>query len=167
MRDQQDYERLLEEYKKLEAEKQHLEDIMRMVKADSDRSQRLVKKLKVYRSNWDKVKEYRKKLLEDNSADSKLISLGYFMSELERKKWRRMGRMAYEYESKLYANSVVHSITENVFIETGETKEIKEIYRKAEAFDKISNLIESNYVDYGEYDLKDVEAIINEYWEDE
>lgn len=75
--------------------------------------------------------------------------------------------MAYEYESKLYANSVVHSITENVFIETGETKEIKEIYRKAEAFDKISNLIESNYVDYGEYDLKDVEAIINEYWEDE
>lgn len=85
MRDQQDYERLLEEYEKLEAEKQHLEDIMRMVKADSDRNQRLVKKLKVYRSNWDKVKEYRKELLEDNSSDSKLISLGYFMSELERK----------------------------------------------------------------------------------
>lgn len=85
MKNQQNYERLLEEYKKLEAEKQHLEDIMRMVKADSDRNQRLVKKLKVYRSNWDKVKEYRKELLERSSVDSELISLGYFMSELERK----------------------------------------------------------------------------------
>lgn len=45
--------------------------------------------------------------------------------------------MAYVYESKLYANSVVHSITENVFIETGETKEIKEVYRKAKAWDEI------------------------------
>ncbi|ASN70556.1 hypothetical protein 10S1_53 [uncultured Caudovirales phage] len=43
--------------------------------------------------------------------------------------------MAYEFESKLYANSVVHSITENVFIETGETKELKEVYKKAKAFD--------------------------------
>ncbi|MGL4008181.1 hypothetical protein [Staphylococcus nepalensis] len=43
--------------------------------------------------------------------------------------------MAYEYESKLYANSVIQSITENVFIETGETKEIKEVYRKAKAWD--------------------------------
>lgn len=85
MKNQQNYERLLEEYKKLEAEKQHLEDIMRMVKSDSDRNKRLVEKLKVYRSNWDKVKEYRKELLEDSSADSELISLGYFMSELERK----------------------------------------------------------------------------------
>lgn len=45
--------------------------------------------------------------------------------------------MAYKYEDRLYANSVVHSITENVFIETGETKEIKEVYRKARSFDEI------------------------------
>ncbi|OIS52054.1 hypothetical protein A4A29_09690 [Staphylococcus equorum] len=48
--------------------------------------------------------------------------------------------MAYEYESKLYANSVVHSMTGNVFIETGETKEIKEVYRKAKAFDELVEL---------------------------
>ncbi|OOO72393.1 hypothetical protein [Staphylococcus saprophyticus] len=45
--------------------------------------------------------------------------------------------MAYKYEDRLYANSVVRSITENVFIETGETKEIKEVYRKAKAMDEI------------------------------
>lgn len=45
--------------------------------------------------------------------------------------------MAYEYEDRLYANSVVRSTTENVFIETGETKEIKEVYRKAKVFDKL------------------------------
>lgn len=52
--------------------------------------------------------------------------------------------MAYEYESKLYANSVVHSMTENVFIETGETKEIKEVYRKAKAYDLLREDIEIN-----------------------
>lgn len=50
--------------------------------------------------------------------------------------------MAYVYESKLYANSVVHSITENVFIETGETKEIKEVYRKAKAFDELKKHVD-------------------------
>lgn len=45
--------------------------------------------------------------------------------------------------------------------------EINEMERKAKAFDKISNLIESNYVDYGENNLEDVEEIVNEYWEDE
>lgn len=49
--------------------------------------------------------------------------------------------MAYEYESKLYANSVVRSTTENVFIETGETKEIKEVYRKAKAFDEVRSFV--------------------------
>ena len=61
--------------------------------------------------------------------------------------------MTYEYESKLYANSVVHSITENVFIETGETKEIKEVYRKAKVFDEI-NIILDEY-------LGDVEDELN------
>lgn len=51
--------------------------------------------------------------------------------------------MAYKYEDRLYANSVVRSITENVFIETGETKEIKEVYRKAEILNKIVNIIKT------------------------
>lgn len=42
---------------------------------------------------------------------------------------------------RIYANSVVHSITENVFIETGETKEIKEVYKKAKAFDEVRSFI--------------------------
>lgn len=50
--------------------------------------------------------------------------------------------MAYKYESKLYANSVVRSTTENVFIETGETKEIKEVYRKAKAFEEIKKHVD-------------------------
>ncbi|WP_150873667.1 hypothetical protein [Staphylococcus saprophyticus] len=45
--------------------------------------------------------------------------------------------MAYEYEDKLYANSVIHLIAENTFVETGETKEIKEVYSKAKAYDKL------------------------------
>lgn len=48
--------------------------------------------------------------------------------------------MAYEYEDKLYANSVIHLINENTFVETGETKEIKEVYRKAKAYDKLVKL---------------------------
>lgn len=51
--------------------------------------------------------------------------------------------MAYEYESKLYANSVIHSMTENVFIETGETKEIKEVYHKAQTLNKIIDIIKT------------------------
>ena len=43
----------------------------------------------------------------------------------------------------------------------------EEVHRKAKAFDAISNLIESNYVDYGENNLEDIEAIVNEYWEDD
>lgn len=56
--------------------------------------------------------------------------------------------MAYKYESKLYTNSVVHSITENIFIETGETKEIKEVYNKARAFDELKKHIDEEVDSY-------------------
>lgn len=66
--------------------------------------------------------------------------------------------MAYEYQSKLYANSVVHSIAENTFIETGETKEIKEVYRKAKAFERIKDI----HSDYSIGDAKCIEMIGDE-----
>ena len=43
----------------------------------------------------------------------------------------------YKYEDRLYANSLVHLISENRFIETRESKEVTEVYRKARAFDEI------------------------------
>ncbi|OEK54307.1 hypothetical protein ASS95_07155 [Staphylococcus equorum] len=75
--------------------------------------------------------------------------------------------MAYEYEG--YVKNTIR--TEAVFSHEIEQKydrilELEEVYRKAKAFDKISNLIEENYVDYGENNLEDIEAIVNEYWED-
>jgi len=72
--------------------------------------------------------------------------------------------MAYEYESTI--DSFINESLDDSDIKTEIEKENKEVYRKAKAFDKISNLIESNYVDYDKNNLEDVEAIVNEYWED-
>ncbi|WP_426704446.1 DUF1024 family protein [Staphylococcus shinii] len=71
--------------------------------------------------------------------------------------------MAYEYEDKLYANSVIHLIAENTFVETGETKEIKEVYRKAKAFDEILNITQLQHEE--EY-ADDVISVIDKYKED-
>lgn len=43
----------------------------------------------------------------------------------------------YKYEDRLYANSLVHLISENRFIETRESKEIEEVYAKAKLWDSI------------------------------
>lgn len=50
-------------------------------------------------------------------------------------------------------------------IVTTTKKRLTEQERKAKAFNKIANLIESNYVEYGDYTLEDIEAIVNAYWE--
>ncbi|MEX5651184.1 hypothetical protein AB1J05_01560 [Staphylococcus cohnii species complex 1658] len=65
--------------------------------------------------------------------------------------------MAYEYEEVIKEEMPFSGISQ----------ELQEVYRKARAFDEISNLIESNNVDYGENNLEDVEEIVNKYWEDE
>lgn len=67
--------------------------------------------------------------------------------------------MTYEYEKENKEAVMINPPKAN--------RELKEVYRKAKAFDEISNLIESNYVDYGENSLEDVEEIVNGYWEDE
>ena len=67
--------------------------------------------------------------------------------------------MAYEYEKENKEAVMINPPKAN--------RELQEVYRKAKAFDEISNLIESNYVDYGENNLEDVEEIVNGYWEDE
>lgn len=43
----------------------------------------------------------------------------------------------YKYKDRLYANSLVHLISENRFIETRESKEIEEVYAKAKLWDSI------------------------------
>lgn len=63
--------------------------------------------------------------------------------------------MVYKYEDRLYANSVIHLISENRFIETGETKEIKEVYRKAKAFDEIVNEFHSQLQNLESWDTLD------------
>lgn len=63
--------------------------------------------------------------------------------------------MVYKYEDRLYANSVIHLIPENRFIETGETKEIKEVYRKAKAFDEIVNEFHSQLQNLESWDTLD------------
>ena len=74
--------------------------------------------------------------------------------------------MAYEYQAMI-SNSI--SKNKDYFFTTTAKDmkdELEEVYRKAKTFDKISNLIEENYVDYGENNLEDIETIVNEYWED-
>lgn len=66
--------------------------------------------------------------------------------------------MAYEYEKENKEAVMINPPEAN--------KELQEVYRKVKAFDKISNLIEENYVDYGENNLEDIEEIVNEYWEE-
>ena len=69
--------------------------------------------------------------------------------------------MAYQYEDRLYANSLVRSTSENVFIETGETKEIKEVYDKAKAFDEVIKKVETEFVSE---DLADsIRILVNDY----
>lgn len=70
--------------------------------------------------------------------------------------------MAYKYEDRLYANSVVQSTTENMFIETGETKEIKEVYKKAKAFDHIKVIYDKNMNEMSISDTECIEMIGNE-----
>jgi predicted transcriptional regulator len=74
--------------------------------------------------------------------------------------------MAYEYYEKLLSHTK-ECYSKGLITNKKLLKQLEEVYRKAKAFDKISNLIEENYVDYGENNLEDVEAIVNEYWEDE
>lgn len=67
--------------------------------------------------------------------------------------------MSYEYEKENKEAVMINLPKAN--------RELQEVYRKAKAFNKIANLIESNYVDYGDYTLEDIEVIVNGYWENE
>lgn len=74
-----------------------------------------------------------------------------------------------KYENKIAIESCVKTIHKQQRTEHKVQSVIDELemaYDKAKAFDKISNLIEENYVDYGENNLEDIETIVNEYWED-
>lgn len=52
----------------------------------------------------------------------------------------------YKYEDRLYANSLVHLISENRFIETRESKEIEEVYVKAKAWDRLKQRVITDYI---------------------
>lgn len=74
--------------------------------------------------------------------------------------------MAYEYEKENISKIDHFNIVTGSNNVSRPSEELKEVYRKAKAFDKIVNLLKTDYMQCADDNLEDIEIIINEYmWE--
>lgn len=74
--------------------------------------------------------------------------------------------MAYEYERENIRKLKSYNVISGGANITKPIEELQEVYRKAEAFDEIVNLLKTDYMQCADDNLEDIEIIINEYmWE--